>query len=410
MKKVPFSIDYVSIAFLGAAIQTIIQADPKQTIQRNDLSLPLQNFCYYPNSPEIVYWNHHEGTRRAGIPNSLNEDDFPEEMHLAIEKITLASHSGTHMDAPYHYGPQIEGKPGKTVDQIPLGWCYGDGVVLDLTHKKRNELITAKDLRSAPARINYIFKPWDIVLLRTDAYKYFDQYDYTLAGPGMGRESTLWLVEQGVKVMGINDSDSQKLNSPTKRFSVLLLSTNAGVEVRSSILEEVDFPNSWDIDDVLFPCFGRFDGCKNYFFSLRKSLCKNRPFWIDDLASAYESDTSLNTNSVRSNNKQTILISTSPNEMIRVEFYPLWPVGTKGNDFSPFKSKNPSRFRKPKIIADGHAHFCKGDTVYVKRDIPVVDKSIHSKEWEMNLPIGGDDSLRTDEDSGIVNHISYSFE
>lgn len=169
-----------------------------------DLSLPLQNFCYYPNSPEIVYWNHHEGTRRAGIPNSLNEDDFPEKMHLAIEKITLVSHSGTHMDAPYHYGPQIEGKPGKTIDQIPLGWCYGDGAVLDLTHKKRGELITVQDLRSALGKINYTIKPWDIVLLRTDAYKYFDQYDYTQAGPGMGRESTLWLVEQGVKVMGID--------------------------------------------------------------------------------------------------------------------------------------------------------------------------------------------------------------
>ncbi len=30
-------------------------------------------------------------------------------MHLAIEKITLVSHSGTHMDAPYHYGPQEVG-------------------------------------------------------------------------------------------------------------------------------------------------------------------------------------------------------------------------------------------------------------------------------------------------------------
>jgi kynurenine formamidase len=169
-----------------------------------DLSLPLENFCYYPSPPEIVYWDHCEGTRRMGVPNSLDEEDFPERMHLAAEKVTLWSHAGTHMDAPYHYGPVVEGKPAKRIDQIPLEWCYGDGVILDLTCKKPGDLITVEDLKAALGKIGYELKAWNIVLLRTDAYKHFHQHDYPEAGPGMGREATLWLVGHGVKVMGID--------------------------------------------------------------------------------------------------------------------------------------------------------------------------------------------------------------
>jgi kynurenine formamidase len=34
-------------------------------------------------------------------------------------KLTLTTHSGTHLDAPWHYWPTSEGKPSKTIDQIP---------------------------------------------------------------------------------------------------------------------------------------------------------------------------------------------------------------------------------------------------------------------------------------------------
>ena len=66
------------------------------------------------------------------------------------------------------------------------------------------------DLKAALDRIAYRFQPLDIVLLQTGADKrlgspaYFDQ-------PGLGRDGTLWLVEQGVRVIGI---DAYTLDRP----------------------------------------------------------------------------------------------------------------------------------------------------------------------------------------------------
>ena len=50
----------------------------------------------------------------------------------AVEQIALSTHTGTHVDAPYHYHPTMNGgEPAWTVDEVPLDWFIGDGVVVD---------------------------------------------------------------------------------------------------------------------------------------------------------------------------------------------------------------------------------------------------------------------------------------
>ncbi len=174
------------------------------SVQIIDLSLPLQNFSYSPNGPQITYYDHAEGARRLGKQLGVSPEAFPDSLGLATETLTLFTHCSTHMDAPYHYGPTSEGEPALTIDEVPLDWCYGDGVVLDLTHKKAGELISAVEIEQAVALLNYTIKAGDIILIRTDAYKRFQQPDYDSAAPGMSREATLWLINQGVRVMGID--------------------------------------------------------------------------------------------------------------------------------------------------------------------------------------------------------------
>src|SRR5439155_14535532 len=65
------------------------------------------------------------------------------------------------------------------------------------------DLITVDDLRTGLKRIACTLKARDIVLLQTGADKRWGSKDYFLQ-PGLGRESTLWLVEQGVRVIGID--------------------------------------------------------------------------------------------------------------------------------------------------------------------------------------------------------------
>ena len=114
------------------------------------------------------------------------------------------SHDTTHVDAPWHYYPTSEGKPAKTIDQIPLEWCYGDGVVLDFHYKKRGERIEASELEKALLKIDYKLKPFDIVLVRTDVYKHYGEPGWEDMHPGVTRDGTLWLIDKGIKMVGID--------------------------------------------------------------------------------------------------------------------------------------------------------------------------------------------------------------
>jgi kynurenine formamidase len=114
------------------------------------------------------------------------------------------------VDAPYHYGPTSEGRPARRIDEVPLEWCFAPGVILDVRHKQAGDWITVADLEAALDRIGYRLKPLDIVLLHTGADKRLASRDY-FSQPGLGREGVLWLVEQGVKVIGI---DAYTLDRP----------------------------------------------------------------------------------------------------------------------------------------------------------------------------------------------------
>jgi kynurenine formamidase len=143
-------------------------------------------------------------------------------MAWAAETVTLSMHSGTHVDAPYHYGPESSGSPARTIDDVPLRWCFGDGVVVDMTHKGRGEGITADDLQAELGRIGYRLKPYDIVLVRTDAWRSFKQPGYELRQPGLRRSATEWLVDRGVRLIGI---DAWTLDRP---FDVMAAEAHAG--------------------------------------------------------------------------------------------------------------------------------------------------------------------------------------
>ena len=75
---------------------------------------------------------------------------------------------------------------------------------MDLTDKKGGEEIGIIDFEKALERIQYKLKSFDIVLVMTGASKYYGQKEYMNIHPGATRDSTLWLIDQGIKVMGID--------------------------------------------------------------------------------------------------------------------------------------------------------------------------------------------------------------
>ena len=169
-----------------------------------DLSVPTESSPSEPIPVEVTHQAHSQTAKRMKEFFSCQESDLPEGLGWANDLLKANAHSGTHVDAPWHYFPTTEGKKARTIDEMPLEWFWGDGVVLDMRHKTNGSAITITDLEQALAKIDYKIKPRDIVLIQTGVDKYWGKPEYFDKGCGMTRNSTLWLIEQGVKVMGID--------------------------------------------------------------------------------------------------------------------------------------------------------------------------------------------------------------
>lgn len=159
-----------------------------------------------PWKPKVHYLTH-EGEGLDFIKNTFGatEEDlvYSHGKGAAFEEVTAITHAGTHVDAPWHYAPESEGERARTIEEIPLEWFFSDGVVLDLRHKQPGEKIGIGDLEEALRKIDYTLKPFDIVMIMNGRDRYLGSTEY-FEQPGMTRESTLWLVEQGIKVIGVD--------------------------------------------------------------------------------------------------------------------------------------------------------------------------------------------------------------
>ena len=115
----------------------------------------------------------------------------------------MSSHTGTHVDAPLHYGSTCEGAPARTIDAIALDELFCEGLVLDLRGRVApNEGIPVAVLEQALADNGGEVTPGCAVLLRTGMELHTLDQLATYAYPGMTREGTLFLAELGAKVLG----------------------------------------------------------------------------------------------------------------------------------------------------------------------------------------------------------------
>jgi kynurenine formamidase len=162
-----------------------------------DLSMPVHNDMI--SFPRIV---------RPSIVMYETWEEFATRIGAAAYGVTaltasylavLSDHLGTHIDALKHLRHD-----GSGPEAIPLERCYGPGVLLDFTWKPKGSGITAAELQQQLAAIPYTLQPGDIVLIHTGAGRYQDEERYLTDHCGMTAAATLWLIGQGVQVMGID--------------------------------------------------------------------------------------------------------------------------------------------------------------------------------------------------------------
>ena len=118
--------------------------------------------------------------------------------------LSLYSHCGTHMDAPFHFLPD-----GATLDQQDLSVCVGPATIVNIAPAEPWQLITVADLGELANQI----EPGARLLFRTDWYKRYGTSEYRNQLPRISLELAEWLVKHRVAMIGVEPPSVTHVNN-----------------------------------------------------------------------------------------------------------------------------------------------------------------------------------------------------
>ncbi len=128
-----------------------------------------------------------------------------------LELLFLSSHTGTHLDAPFHFV-----KNGLKIHQIPLDRLLGKATLIKL-RKSKNTPITKSDLVSFEKK-NGKIPNHSSVFFFTGWQKNLKKNNYFTENPGLDASSAKYLASKKINLVGI-DSPSIDLGKD-ESFSV----------------------------------------------------------------------------------------------------------------------------------------------------------------------------------------------
>ena len=147
----------------------------------------------YKDLPQVKMTVHNSHEAWMGIKN-------PKTKTPAVHKLELGEHTGTHVDAINHMEIQHQ---GKSIDKMPLSMFYTEGICLDFSHKKLQELIEPDEVESACEKEGLEIRKGDTVLLYTDHYRKNFHGENWGNGPGITADSARWLGEKEISAFGV---------------------------------------------------------------------------------------------------------------------------------------------------------------------------------------------------------------
>jgi len=161
-----------------------------------DLTLTIsQNLPTFPGSPtpQFIPWN------------TIKKDGYNSEL------LFLSSHSGTHMDSPYHFVDN-----GKKIHEISVNRFSSSAILIKIT-KKANQSITKNDIVSFEKKHGIIPKNATIIFA-TGWQKHLQKKYYFKHNPGLSITAANYLASKKINLVGI-DSPSIDIGSENE-FSV----------------------------------------------------------------------------------------------------------------------------------------------------------------------------------------------
>ncbi|MEO6802898.1 MAG: cyclase family protein [Granulicella sp.] len=165
-------------------------------------------------------------------PNSILYQQLAVVDGATVERCTFMTHSGSHVDAPFHYLPQLP-----CIHELSLSHFYGRCVAIDLRGLAPSHPISADDLRKHEALIT----PGTFVLLKTGwGEKRANTKEFLTAWPYMSGNGAQYLLDRNAKGMGIDGLSTGGYPDPEAESAAhkLLLGAN------KLLLEDILIPDA----------------------------------------------------------------------------------------------------------------------------------------------------------------------
>jgi arylformamidase len=144
------------------------------------------------------------------VENRLVEEFLPDYAGLRptdadyiMSEVSMWSHVGTHLEAPYHYYREREDVSGIALESV-----VGECTLLQFTDRGHGEAITLDDVVERGVDI----RRGDIVFIRTDQGHYRTTQSHDR--PYFTVEAIDWLVERGITCLGVDCSGIEKRGVP----------------------------------------------------------------------------------------------------------------------------------------------------------------------------------------------------
>ena len=153
-----------------------------------------------------------------------------------LELIFFSSHSGTHIDAPYHFMEK-----GVGIDKIPLKKLITNALICRVK-KGSSGLITLKDITDFEARSGTIY-PNQAIVFETGWSKNISKKDYFTKNPGLSSSAAKYLLKKRVSLIGI---DSPNIDAgKDSKFHVHHILLKNGILILENLCNLDKIPGSY---------------------------------------------------------------------------------------------------------------------------------------------------------------------
>lgn len=178
---------------------------------------------------------------------STAEAPAPGRPRINSSRLAIGLHTGTHMDAPFHFIHE-----GRRIEQVPLEQCVGPVLLMDLADLPPRAPIGADAFRPHAAALRELRK----VVLNTGWHRRWGQPGYFTEHPDIRPEAGEFLLECGVHLIGV---DFPSVDLPPHPTHVVLLGSGMVIVENLTRLDEIG-ADRFHLAAFPLPLVGR-DGC-----------------------------------------------------------------------------------------------------------------------------------------------------